>query len=270
MRPMSFPRSCAYAALSNLLADFGIDADDRQIVLEIGLPFMLRADGDAFLAGTMLQSPDWFNRYLMPRGLQFVQATIAANQLPAFLRRLGRQCMLGIHVEANHKHAVLYQHAASDRYTFWNNRHIGSQEPEQFHFSADELENRVDNPTSVGYLLPFSGKYDPPDSQADREQTLSCLSQYQAQMCAVWSQVTHTQEILKCLDSLFAAFFLDIPIMMGLLELHDLEREIISLRTRFLAELKQSQQVLLSQHIPVSDLTQAFSRYAAVIQSGKC
>lgn len=266
MRPMTFPRSCAYAGLSNLLADFGVETDDRQIVLELNLPYQLRCSNGVFYAGTMLQSPKWFNRYLMPRGLEFAQEQIPSEQLPSFLQRLERQCMLGIQIENGHKHAVLYQPERADCFTLWNNAPADSGAPAYFSFTAEELAERVDDPVTVGYLIPFSGSFTQRDPVLDCKHSLACLSKYWRAMCCVWGKPTASSALSEKLDPVFAAFFLDIPIMMELIGQQKLAGEIISLRTRFLEALKQPEEICLSEHISPYELAQAFIDYRSLLK----
>ena len=40
MKYMTFNSSCSYAGLANLLSFYGVDIEDREIALQMGLPFL--------------------------------------------------------------------------------------------------------------------------------------------------------------------------------------------------------------------------------------
>ena len=53
---MHFNSSCSYAALAMLASEYGIDTEDVNIALEMGLPWLFDKEGDYFLAGPNLQA----------------------------------------------------------------------------------------------------------------------------------------------------------------------------------------------------------------------
>ncbi len=60
---MHFNSSCSYTALAMLLSDKGIDTEDTDIALEIGLPWMFDREEGYYLAGPMLQGAKWFDLF---------------------------------------------------------------------------------------------------------------------------------------------------------------------------------------------------------------
>lgn len=70
MKYMHFNSSCSYAGLANMLAFLGFETEDYQIALDIKLPFLIHFDPEtgSYRAGAMLQSKEWFELYLRPRG----------------------------------------------------------------------------------------------------------------------------------------------------------------------------------------------------------
>ena len=64
MKYMSFNSSCSYCCLANLLEGYGVDREDRELALDMDLPWLFSYDpeGRTFLAGAMLQGKAWFDR----------------------------------------------------------------------------------------------------------------------------------------------------------------------------------------------------------------
>ena len=56
MKYMTFNSSCAYAGVANLLELEGMEAEDRQIALDMGLPFLFSFQDGAYCSGPMLQT----------------------------------------------------------------------------------------------------------------------------------------------------------------------------------------------------------------------
>lgn len=75
MKYMHFNSSCSYAGLANLLELKGVDTEDDRIAGEMYLPYFLAfdAESECYQAGPMLQTADWFNLYLLPRGFRYVE-----------------------------------------------------------------------------------------------------------------------------------------------------------------------------------------------------
>ena len=46
MKYMTFNASCAYAGLANILERFGIETEDREIALAMGLPYLFAKEGE--------------------------------------------------------------------------------------------------------------------------------------------------------------------------------------------------------------------------------
>ena len=112
MKYMHFNSSCAYAALAMLLETAGMDVEDTDIALEMHLPYLFAREGDCFLSGPMLQTPQWCDLYLQPHGLRFCETAVNAAELPNVLRQTG-PVMLGLG-----GHAVMFRNCSAGMYGF--------------------------------------------------------------------------------------------------------------------------------------------------------
>lgn len=84
---MSFNSSCSYAGLANMLEYYGIETEDRQIALDMGLPFLFSKEENAYSAGPMLQTAEWFHLYLKPRGFRMTETRLQREAVVAVIER---------------------------------------------------------------------------------------------------------------------------------------------------------------------------------------
>lgn len=264
MKTMSFPRSCAYTAVANLLEHVGIDTTDRDMILEIGLPYQFRQEDGAYLAGAMLQTKDWFDRFLNPRGFHLVEAYIPCADLPSFLEQRQEPCMLGVQLQHG-KHALNFHHWEQNTLVFSNNRHPASDEPDYVSFTAEELLERVDETVVVGMLekCPNCSA----DTSDDSIETEMALRSYRETLAEIWPMMLPQMRVLEKLNSVFAPLFLDVPIMMDLIGRHQLAQTMISMRTTFLSALRQTETICLNDVIPWESLSELLDNYQAVLLS---
>ena len=189
MKYMTFNSSCAFAGIANMLARYDIDVEDRDIALGMDLPYLFDKDGDSYLAGPMLQSAQWFNRYLHTIGFHLQEEPVAKATVPDYLRE--KTCaMLGLCVSPESKHAVIYigceladgksvdikntnyeymerdsnsEEICNYVYLFLNNKWQQSDEPERFEFTKQELLERLDETVMIATLVPLAQKLFSPE-----------------------------------------------------------------------------------------------------------
>ena len=102
---MTFNSSCSYAGLANMLLRFGVDTQDREIAMDMKLPFLFAYEEGEYRAGPMLQGAQWFKLHLHPRGLEMREIELPAQSVAAYLR-MQPTAMLGIRQIENGKHAA--------------------------------------------------------------------------------------------------------------------------------------------------------------------
>lgn len=141
MKYMHFKASCSYAALANLLEGMGIETEDTKIALEMDLPWLFAKDGNTFVSGPMLQSAEWFNLWLKPRGLIMTETEVQKDALCGMLQSNG-PLMLGIQTLYG-KHAVVFT-KYDGAYRFVNPTHENSGEETELVLTEKELLDRTD------------------------------------------------------------------------------------------------------------------------------
>ncbi|MBR3841058.1 MAG: hypothetical protein IKM20_07985 [Erysipelotrichales bacterium] len=151
MKYMHFNSSCSYAGLANMLALQNYDTEDYKIALEMGLPYFIRYDinSNYYQAGAMLQSKEWFELYLKPRGFRYIEKVYSKDQLITNLRS---GMMFGIQATLNSKHAIVFIKEEQGIYSFLNNKWEESSEEEYIYLKASELLEKVPENIAVGYI----------------------------------------------------------------------------------------------------------------------
>ena len=243
MKYMTFNSSCPYAGLANLLEMHGIDTEDHQIVLDMDLPYFLRYDHDTkcYQTGASLQSAEWFNLYLKPRGFCYVEKAHEKHQL---VQKLEPMSMLGLQVTAQSKHAVIYLERANGRFLFLNNKWKESEEPERLTLTKEELLDRLPNIVVVGSLE---------RCQPERVD----IAPYIRESLDIWEQLrTELQEYIaheqtpeslrESMNRLFRPLLLDGLTMMHLAQ-NDSQTQLLSeLQRIYLIALRRNQSITLA------------------------
>ena len=149
MKHMHFKASCSYAALANLLEMIGVDTQDTEIALEMGLPWLFAKDGDTFLSGPMLQSAEWFNLWFLPRGLMMTETEVKRDALCARLKN-SEPVMMGL-LTPYGKHAVVFL-KYDGAYRFINPTHADSGEETELVLNENEIIERTDDVVTLAHL----------------------------------------------------------------------------------------------------------------------
>lgn len=235
MKYMTFTSSCSYCALANLLELFSLNLDgksyeDRDIALEIGLPFIFTYSKDSgFYAGAMNQGGIYFNSFLKKFGYSFQEEKVTCKEVVSFLQSHSYS-MLGI-PSSKGKHAVLYLGNQDDKLKFLNPHRQNDGQPDEIYLSAEWLESELASITTIGYLKKGTISFEPPSFSF----FLSVLEEYQKQVKNFCSVLRTKAEILQKKDYLFRAFAVDLLAMMELLG----ETKLVSLLKKFQQQVLQ-------------------------------
>ena len=265
MKYMTFRNACAFTGLANLLEDMGINAKDREIVLGAGLPWLLRYDAEknAYLAGTMLQSKADFDRFLMPRGLQWIETEVDSAALPRALRENG-PCMLGIRMWGGQKHAVVFRSVKDGIYRFLNNRYQDEPEPEFLELSEAQLLARGDDCVVLGQLAE-SGCAD--TGAGEVADSLLVLARYHAELASYCTRPHSVLELRENMDRLFSALLLELPTMLELIGQEPLQASLTEIRNGLMQAVRSEGTVLLSDFFSMEALDAALRDYAALLRA---
>lgn len=214
MKYMTFNSSCSYCCLANLLESFGVDKEDRDIALEMGLPYLFSYDeGErAYLAGAMLQGKYWFDRHLNCVGLEFVEEFVAKSDVAGFVANYA-PCMMGMNTEFG-KHAMIYTGQQKDRYHFLNPHRADDGQPGELLLTEAELLEVLSEVNAVGRIERVDKVK--PMNDADFENSLVVLRRYKEELHRFCSALRTNGEIMAAMNTLLRPLAVDSLAMMEL------------------------------------------------------
>ena len=265
MKYMHFNSSCSYTALAMLLEEKGIETEDTEIALEMGLPWLFAKEGDEYLAGPMLQGAKWFDLYLNPKGFCLQEEPIEKSHLPEYLKN-HKPCMLGIkRTEITGKHAVVF-HEYNERYHFSNPTKEGSGRPTEIVLSEEELLDSIEDTVMVGHL-----KEQEPQSvnlNKLREESTQVIRDNMSEI-ETFCTITHKpQEYDEALNKLFRALLLDGITMLELAGESALAEEFKSIQKDFMEFMRGERTGLLADTISLNKLRKLAEQYILLIENG--
>lgn len=264
MKYMTFNSSCSYAGVANMLEQYGVNADDRSIAMGMKLPYLFYYENGTYMAGPMLQSAEWFNLYLQPVGFEMNEKEIPAVQVPEYLKQQ-KTAMLGLQVDENSKHAVVYIGTQDGKLVFLNNKWEHDPAPAQFMLTDTELLDRIGYSAMVATLE----QIDPLQSDLSwcMSESITIIQKNVAEIKEVCSKPKTVGELRSMLNTLFRPLFLDGITMLDLLGERNLAEEFSQVQRKFLYALRQDADtvVVLKDYIPMDVFEDAVGAYVNLI-----
>lgn len=266
MKYMTFNSSCSYAGVANMLEQYGIDATDRSIAMDMKLPYLFSYKDGVYMAGPMLQSAEWFNLYLRPIGFEMSEKEIPAAQVPEYLKQQ-KTAMLGLQVEENSKHAVAYIGTQDSNLVFLNNKWEHDPAPAQIILTDAELLNRIGFSAIVATLE----RVDPMPSNLHRyiSESMPTIQKNLAEIKDVCSRPKTVGELRSMLNTLFRPLFLDGITMLNMIDENTLAAEFVKIQQSFLNALRQPADTIitLGDYFSTMDLENLVKKYIHFISN---
>lgn len=265
MKYMTFNSSCSYAGVANMLAQYGVDADDRSIAMGMQLPYLFSHKDGVYLAGPMLQSAQWFNLYLHPIGFEMTEKNIPAEQVPEYLKQW-RTAMLGLQVDESEKHAVVYTGSHDGELVFLNNKWEHTDAPEQIKLTEEELIDQIGSSAMIATLKPTSPKTVDLTSRLISSQAV--IRQNLEEIRELSSREEKVSVLRSKRNALFRPLLLDGITMLNLLQKTALACRFAALQASFVSVLKAdpSKQIKLGDYLDITELMAASERYIVLIE----
>jgi hypothetical protein len=244
MKYMSFNRACSWAGLANLLADEGVDREDRDLVLQAGLPWLFAwSEAESrYQAGPMLQGKPYFDLALQPLGFAWREQVLDAAAILERLDQGGPRRMVGLQLGATGRHAVIHCGRQDGRHRFLNNRHANSAEPDYLDYAPDELAPLLADELPLGWLerLERPQPTPSPERQVLLAASRVALDRFRADLAGLFDRPLDAAAKAATRDSHFAALFLDLASMLELTGQDGLLECLIGLRSRYLAFVRSA------------------------------
>lgn len=266
MKYMTFNSSCSYAGVANMLEKYGIDTEDRQIALDMGLPFLFSCEDGTYCSGPMLQTAQWFNLYLQPKGLCMTETRIPREEVFHFLEN-SRSAMLGLSLSSRGKHAVVYMGTEDGCRKFLNNKSRESAEPETIFFSDKELLSHLSDSVVIATLREISPLAI--DLKPYFQTSIAVLLRLKQDIRAFCGREQTPQAIRTAQNTLFRAILLDGITMLELLGNEEPRETLKSVQREFLAafrENSENRELILGDRISVNSLEKAIDAYIELIR----
>lgn len=263
MKYMHFNSSCSYAGMANMLALQGVDTEDYKLALDMGLPYFLRYEeaSGAYLNGPMLQSAEWFNLYLKPRGFCYIEQFVSREMV---LQALHPGNMLGIRVTPQSKHAVVFLGEENGAYKFLNNKWEKSEEPDYLELSAEECLKRLPEQIVAGHLEKCEAEK--VDLLLYFEEAIANWDKLRKELQQFVSKVQTPQALKESMNRLFRPLLLDGLSMVKLLEEREMEACLINLQKNYLEVVRKNQEVCLAEEFDCKEIDWAIDAFVQRIE----
>ena len=263
MKYMTFNSSCSYAGVANMLAQYGVDTDDRTIARKMMLPYLFTKEDGVYLSGPMLQSADWFNLYLNPIGYTMDENHVKREQVPSALLK-EKTAMLGLRGSPQSKHAVVYQGIEHDKYGFLNNKWQYTEEPELVLLTEPELLARLDGDVVIATLHPTQRKE--VDFEPLLKQSVYVLEDLKRDIRAFCAVEQSLQAVVTAMNTLFRAILLDGITMLEISDQMVLAQKLRRVQGELMTAVRKKTAVTLSEEIGVEILLEAIDEYKQLIE----
>lgn len=263
MKYMHFNSSCSYAGLANILAMMEYDTEDYQIASDMSLPYLLNYEEElgCYQSGPMLQSAEWFNLYLEPRGFSYTEQWIEKNNLPD---NLCPGMMLGIQVTPHSKHAVVFLEKKKDCFFFLNNKYQNSEEEELFSLSEEELLERLPNFIITGKIERCEAKKI--DMIPLFQKSISNWERLRKEVQEFVSEVQTPQSMKISMNRLFRPLLLDGITMMQLLDKEKQVEKLQDLQKKYLAVVREERKVRLAEEFDCTAFDDVVDEFIGLIR----
>ena len=246
-----------------MLELYGFDTEDRVIAAEMGLPYLFACENGVYSTGPMLQTAEWFNLYLNPRGFSMTETVIPKGETAGFLQSV-KCAMVGIEVTDGNKHAVVFCEIEDGRYGFINNKREQSDEPERLLLKEDELTERLDESVTVATLQKVEARS--VDMKKHFEKSTEVLAKMKGDLDAFCSEERQPQELRRAMNTLFRAVLLDGITMLELIGQSGLCERLRSVQRDFLDALREGKGAVLKERMPLDTLMEAIDEYSRLIK----
>ena len=90
--------------------------------------------------------------------MNFKETFLPKRDAIQMLESTSKPAMLGILRDEGGKHAVIFTECKEGTFTFLNNKHKNSDEPDEYRLSKDQLHMMLDELVAIGHLAPSPKK----------------------------------------------------------------------------------------------------------------
>lgn len=261
---MTFNNSCGYCALANMVESFGIDVEDRNICIEIGLPFLMLYDvrNDKFSIGTQHQNALFFNMYLESKGLYFVETEIQKKLIPKYLISHSN-VMIGLSL-SNKKHALVFLSHTNETYKFLNPHREDDKKADFLYFNEDELNNSLDEIHTIGYII----KIDETNKMSKflHANTISTVHFLKTKLLEFIHNDQTKTEIIEKSEKLLRTLALDMYEMMKIVQEESIVKNIEIFRSEVIKLRNMNGSIKPIEHLNIENINSILKTYVEIVK----
>ena len=199
---------------------------------------------------------------------KMIEKEIPAAQVPAYLKQQ-KTAMLGLQVDEDSKHAVVYIGTQGCKLMFLNSKWEYDPAPAQLMLTETELLNRIGSSSMVATLM----QIDPEPANPHRcmEESIPTLQKNLAEIRDVCSTPKAVGVLRSRLNTLFRPLLLDGITMLELAGETELANKFSHIQAAFLNALRQEPgtTIVLGEYLPMADLESAVDEYIVLIERNK-
>lgn len=264
MKYMTFNNSCFFTALANLLEDYNINIEDKDIIKDSYIPYVFAYNSDdySYHTGYQCQQRKWINNYLGKFGLLFQEKKYKSENLIKDklnmiddLTKFNQKCIISLKViEDNRWHATIFIGVFKNKYRFMNMVYKDSNQQEYFDFAKEELVDKVADAVQFGWIEKTDDDYTL-DFKNVKKYSLLVLDRYQSELIEFCNRYTTYDERVIAKDRLFR------PLLISYLTVFEIigEIEIVSLlkllQSDYIKIFKIKEEVRINRYLDMNVLT---------------
>ena len=268
MKYMTFNNACFFTVLANLLEEFNIDVEDRDIIKDSIIPniFLYDTDTESYLAGYQIQQQKYINQYLQKYHLVFKEKIfelagewgIKEALINDLLLR--KNCVVSLKVLDSRTtwHATIFKGVINDKYAFLNMKRYKACEPDTYVFSKDELLDVLADDVRYGWIEYTKTGIDSFNLEKEIWDSIEIIKNLQRDIILFCSIDTTYSERQAAKEKLFRPLYISYRTITRIMDDFLLINQIETSLSQYLCTMKIEKSITLSQFIDVNLLNEIF------------
>lgn len=263
----TFNSSCAYTGIANLLLRYGINVEDREIILGSNAAFQLlyNEKSNTFLAGYKVQGQEWFNFYLNTIGFNYCEVDCTISEYISRLNNNIQTHMIGFWLNEIERHVVIFEGFENLQYKYMNNKKRDSIEEDYLYFNNNDLIKINKEIVKYGYLEKMEKSYNS-FNKILFDKTIVNIEKYQKLLNDNINIVKSTKMHLEERDSIYRTLLLDIQSMLDIMGYYDISDKIIQMRNKYLNALKGKNDFAIQEYFTMSEIEIVLNQYKEIVK----
>ena len=236
----SFNSSCAYAGIANLLLKFGVDVEDRDIIINSNAAYQVlyNKEKNAFSAGYKVQGKYWFNCFLNMIGFEYIEVSTNIDDYISRLQSNIEPHIIGLWINDIERHVHNYIGIENNKYKFLNNKWIDSNENDFLYLNETEIRSVNRYELKYGYLQKLNFRYESFDKTYFLR-TLDNIEYYLIFLKYNFKVEKPIEVHIKEKETIYRTLLLDMQSMLEILGYLEMSETIKLLRSSYLRGLKK-------------------------------